>query len=277
MDIHDLSFRANVNVYTVNGKHIVVYEDHRYLLNVLYTLKLTGDLIEPVNLIYFDYHDDALRPSKHQVTLAKKIRKKTPPINEFWRFVEFDLGSNDDDWLLMGMELGLIKDAVLIGAIENQNLSDLQNGYKDHLKMKHNVYSISHLWHSLDDRGVICDNFIKSNSNEVREILGFNTINNYRKFTRETKHPFVLDIDCDVFSTEILGETKAWPRERMIKLFDNYIDVAQMTARDFTKQLIERANIITICKESGCCGGIKESNAIFENINDLFFDGAICK
>jgi hypothetical protein len=63
----------------------------------------------------------------------------------------------------------------------------------------------------------------------------------------------------------------------MIELFNDYIDAAQMTARDFIKRLIERANIITICKESGCCGGIKESNAIFENIDELFFDGEICK
>lgn len=33
----------------------------------------------------------------------------------FWSFVECDLSGLDDDWLLTGMELGLINDAALNG------------------------------------------------------------------------------------------------------------------------------------------------------------------
>jgi hypothetical protein len=278
MTIYDLIHRGNINLYHYQDKHIVVYEDHRYLLNVLYALKLIGDLNHPFNLIYFDFHDDALKPGKHKVEMSKNFRKNPPGLAEFWQFVEFDLGSNDDDWLLTGMELGLINDAILIGSVENQNINDIVAGYKDHLNNKHHVYPISHLWHSLGDRGTIGDSVIKNKSyTEVRNILGFNTKDHYCQFTSDINRPFILDFDCDVFSTEILGETKAWPRERMFELFGTYIHGSQTSSRTFVKSLIQRSSIITICRESGCCGGIKESNAILSNIDDLLFDGAICK
>ena len=115
--LHELSWRTNINTYTFRGKYIVLYDDHRTLLNILFEAKKLGEFAETPNLIYFDLHDDActLLP-KSQLLERMGVKDLSEATSkQFWSFVEFDLGVLDDDWLLTGMELDLIKNAILIG------------------------------------------------------------------------------------------------------------------------------------------------------------------
>ena len=57
--LYELSWRTNINTYTFRGKHIILYDDHRTLLNILFEAKKLGEFAETPNLIYFDLHDDA--------------------------------------------------------------------------------------------------------------------------------------------------------------------------------------------------------------------------
>lgn len=56
--------RVNVMTRSTNtGKMIVIYDDHRWILNVLYKLYLYE--IYP-DLVYLDAHDDAAKCKKNQ-------------------------------------------------------------------------------------------------------------------------------------------------------------------------------------------------------------------
>ena len=44
--LHELSWRTNINTYTFRGKHIVLYDDHRTLLNILFEAKKLGEFAE---------------------------------------------------------------------------------------------------------------------------------------------------------------------------------------------------------------------------------------
>lgn len=41
------------------------------------------------------------------------------------------------------------------------------------------------------------------------------------------------------------------------------------------ESLLNRASVITICREPECCGGIGEANKILSYLDRYFFDGAL--
>lgn len=79
MDTWDLYYELHkmiygrVNVMTRQlsdtGQMVVIYDDHRWLLNVLFYISKLG---EHLDLIYFDAHDDAA-PSEKKSVLLKRI------------------------------------------------------------------------------------------------------------------------------------------------------------------------------------------------------------
>ena len=267
--LYELSGRTNINTYTFRDKHILLYDDHRTLLNVLFEAKKTGVLSQAPNLVYFDLHDDAGESLPKSRLLERigveKLSEATS--KQFWSFVEFDLGVQDDDWLLTGMELDLIGNAVLIGQEENHNIQDLHGLYVTEDKVGHELFSIPHLKYSLDSRGCLGDHIIKEPYYQnVRDIMQFH---NGRFDEREIK-PFVLDFDLDCFTTECREKTYAWPEDIFRMEYDESHEV-----RWFMETLLDRASFITICREPGCCGGIGESNKILYYLDRYFFDGAL--
>ena len=68
----ELSQRVNVTThYPFDGqKIIIIYDDHRWLLNVLYRIQKDGLLPGPPKLVFFDSHDDAGRTEKKSELLA---------------------------------------------------------------------------------------------------------------------------------------------------------------------------------------------------------------
>lgn len=55
---------------TVHGQMVVIYDDHRRLLNVLFA---ASKHIERPNLITFDAHDDAAQCEKKSVLLSQIV------------------------------------------------------------------------------------------------------------------------------------------------------------------------------------------------------------
>ncbi|MGR5592236.1 hypothetical protein [Bacteroides thetaiotaomicron] len=267
--LHELSWRTNINTYTFRGKYIVLYDDHRTLLNILFEAKKLGEFAETPNLIYFDLHDDActLLP-KSQLLERMGVKDLSEATSkQFWSFVEFDLGVLDDDWLLTGMELDLIKNAILIGQEENHHIQDMNGRYKSEDRVEHELYSISHLQYSLNNRGCLGDSIIKEPYYQnVRDIMQYHQ----GRFDGEDIKPFVLDFDLDCFTTECREKTYAWPEDIFRK---EYIE--SYNVRFFMENLLDRASFITICREPDCCGGIGEANKILNYLDRYFFDGAL--
>lgn len=270
-NLYELSWRTNIETYIFRDRHIVVYDDHRTLLNVLFEAKKQKLFSQTPNLIYFDLHDDACENlPKNQ--LLKKIGVKDlaeATSKQFWSFVEFDLGVMDDDWLLTGMELDLIKDAVLIGSDSrhSHNIDHMNGLYKSEDCVEHELYSIPHLKSSLGNRGCLGDNIIKEPYYQsVRNIMQYHQ----GHFDGDTIAPFVLDFDLDCFTAECREKVYAWPEE----IFRNEY-VENYNVPRFIECLLARTSLITICREPGCCGGIGESNKILSYLDKYFFEGVL--
>lgn len=197
--------RANFDTFKIGDKRIILYDDHRSILNILFYAKDKGLIESTPNIISFDYHDDAVPPSEERVNKLKAFRDNNPTLKQMWDFVEFELRILDDDWLTNGCELGLINNAIIIGAVEFPNIEKLENNiYKDHKDKDHELYAISHLDISLDDRGCIGD-FTNCYPyyQRVREILQFNEDNSFT--FKDEVYPFILDFDLDCFSDEFVN------------------------------------------------------------------------
>lgn len=260
--LFELSWRTNINSYIFGDNRIILYDDHRTLLNVLFKAKKLGTFTETPNLIYFDYHDDACENSPKSKLLEKIGVKDMSEATskQFWSFVEFDLAVHDDDWLLTGMELDLIKNAILIGAGkgEDRHICEMNGRYTSEDNVMHELYSISHLEHSLDGKRCLGDSPDKgADYQNVMNIM-------------ESHQPFVLDFDLDCFTTITLEKTSAWTE----KIFrEKYYE--NNTVISFMNSLLERASLITICREPNYCGGIGESYKILNYLDRYFFDGAL--
>ncbi|WP_259068724.1 hypothetical protein HDF24_07410 [Mucilaginibacter sp. X4EP1] len=274
-NILELAYRANINVYNYDEKYVIVYDDHRYLLNILHFLRYKNQVKTSLNVIYFDYHDDARKPSSAAIEMTKQFRVNLPSQPDFFRFTEFDLCTLDNDWLLAGMQLSFINDALLIGAKETSMSSQLNGSYIDHVGDAHAFYSIPHLWDCLDSKGCLGDSSIDTESEKIRSIFGFNLPGKPGWSNEKPEYPYILDFDCDVFSMDILGKTTAWPYWRMEELFTKPFAHFNLSSQEFVHNLIERAEIVTICRESGCCGGILQAAQIFNNMDRLFFNSSL--
>ena len=280
-ELYWLSNRSNINVYNYpeqyryedDDRRIILYDDHRTLLDVLYFATQEGLFNGVVpNVISFDHHDDSVKLSTRMKQRAKAVRKSCfPKRNEekIWQFVEFELGVMDDDWVRAGMELGLINHYVGFGhAADVWNIDSGYEHYKTLDKVVHHLYSNGHLDGVLGSRGVIGDASYEwaQKRNDLLDDIQYH----HGHFDNGEIYPFVFDVDLDCFSTDCEDHTIAWPEAIFEERYQENYKVSS-----FVHQLMSRASFITICREPGCCGGIGEANRILEILDYYWFDGAL--
>ena len=258
--------RNNVEIRSFNGKDIVLFDDHRTTLDILFEIYKSGQLegFAP-SLVTFDYHEDCCDAGNQEKLLQKigvsNLADATD--RQFWNFVEFDLSSSDDDWISAAISLNLVRNVVIIGSEANKHVQNWQNTDDS----EHMLFSINHLPSSVGNRGCLGDNVIcESYYSQVRDTMQYH----HGTFDDVPVHPFVLDFDLDCFSTEIRGNQKAWPEDIF---YHEYVENDKVYS--FMKQLIYRSSLITISREPGCCGGYEESFKILSYLNKYFFEGCL--
>jgi hypothetical protein len=259
MHCRGLSARANIETFDFNGKTIVLYDDHRYILNVLNDYRKNYDSVnsfrgytgkyECPNLIFFDRHDDAKELSDELKNKIQKLDKEN--IRDFWNFVEFDVSTIDDDWVCIAMEMNLVKNVVVFGNKENDNIKKmkaapiktdspaLHQPSREYIGMD----QTKHVLFSFDD-SFLLTNVLDNSNCEIEDIV-FNSTH-------------VLDFDLDCFS----DGAACWCKEKM----------KEFCSLQKLKNLVTFANLITICREPGCCGGLGQSNKILQYLDEFLFD-----
>ena len=279
-ELYRLSQRSNINVYNyhencrreVEDRRIILFDDHRTILDVLYFALQEGHFNGDVpSIISFDYHDDSVGLSSEVRQRANSLRNSCSVKRndeKIWQFVEFSLGGMDDDWVRAGMELGLIKHYIGFG--HHCSANNIDQGFEQYRSLDevmHHLYSNGHLDGELGNRGVIGDESYgwQQKRNDLLDDIQYH----HRHFDEGDIKPFVLDIDLDCFSTDCFDHTIAWPEAIFIERYQN------PKVSSFIHYLINRASLITICRETGCCGGVGEANRILELLDYFWFDGAL--
>lgn len=267
--MNDLFQRANVMHRSFKNEPIIIYDDHRWLLNVLFKIYKDGKEYTP-DLIFFDHHEDYAE-SKSKSALLSLIGVadlKDATEKQFGAFVDYDLRTDDSDWLKTALELNLIKDVALFGGKCGDDLNYGKNTHKSEDGVLHNIFKLSDgLEYEIGSRGQLGD---RAKSEEFSDVRMFFQ-SGKDSYVGLSKMGYILDIDLDffaIYSNEC--QSLAWPN----KVFNDKIGVGSK-ANQFLCQLIDNADVITICREPDYCGGIGESNSILEQLDSRFFEGSL--
>lgn len=268
----DIALFANFNVYHWENKDIIVYDDHRCLLTVLFEAKKFGLIDEQTNLITFDLHDDARHPhhkTAEKLEEIKKIGLAKFSSRDFKSFIEFDISEDDGDWVTVGMELGLIGNILNIGCEENFNITNWKNNrYESKDGRQHLGFVIGHLKDALNPHGgKVADVSIQEND-RIRKLLCFDNSGPFPSICNDPD--IVLDFDLDCFTSTCMEKRFAWP-EHIFREEYGWDGAAGF----FIHELIRKSKFITICREPSYCGGIGESNKILEYLDNYFFCGCL--
>jgi len=277
-NLNELSKRANINLKRTYYSDVVIYEDHRTILNVLYFLKQKGDVNFPINLFMFDAHDDGVHTNDDQKKIIKGFIESDPTLEEFWMFTEFKLRSLDDDWVKAGMELGLINNCFLFNLTKSNIRMECVEKYQTESFGIKKTYNMGNVWDALSIRGCLEDKIKEDEFSELWEDIGWIWNQKSRRFEFVPTHDFILDIDLDCFSTEILDKTMAIPFELLHEKFTKFLNPDKhdfSTAKIFFERLMKDSKLVTLCFENGCCGGFNEAFKIFNNVDEILFDGEL--
>lgn len=270
-----LSHRANINDKTTSSGKVIIYEDHRTILNVLFLLKTQGKLDCPIDIILFDDHDDACVPSKIALKKIEEFNENEPDIRDFWTFTEFDLKFLDDDWVKAGMELNLINNIFLFNS--NESSINFVENYETKQFGTKKIYNLGNVWDALSYKGCLNDAIMESENGQLWDDFGWKKNGDF-KFEFKPKNKFIVDFDLDCFSIELLDNRIAIPEEILYEKITTYFRPEYHhfgTAQIFIKHIINNSEFSTICFENGCCGGYQQAFKIFESVNDLFFENEI--
>ncbi|WP_131368598.1 hypothetical protein [Chryseobacterium soli] len=266
--------RANINVKHTPNSEVIIYEDHRTILNVLFAKKLNKEIEFPVNIILFDNHDDFCKPNESALAIINRFNENEPSIRDFWIFTEFDLRVLDDDWIKAGMELDLIKNVFLFNATET-SLGFLSRYETTKFGTK-KLYNLGYIWDAISNKGCLNDIIKDDEFGEFWEDFGW--VNENGEFYFDPSSKFIVDFDLDCFSTEILDKRLAIPDEILDeKLTSSYPRDSHSfySSQELIKEMIEKSEITTICFENQFCGGFTEVFKIFNYINKTFFENKI--
>ena len=276
IDIHNLSNLsqyANFETYPYGEKHIILYDDHRCILTVLFEAYKLGIINDMTNLVTFDRHDDAkpMHPNTEEMLKAlTKSNLSEISSRDFKSFVEFDISEYDDDWVKIGMEMRLINNIINIGCEENFNISDWKsNSYESKSGKKHLGFVIGHLSSELNTHGGRIGDLALHEYDPIREIIGYSQHGPSLPSIDDTSN-FVLDFDLDCFTTTCMDKRFAWPEDVFRKEYNG-----ESASSFFLYQLIQKSKFITICREPSYCGGIGEANKILGYLDHYLFGGCL--
>ena len=265
--LEELNRRANVITRRYKDKLVFIYDDHRWLLNILFKLYKEEQRVN--DIVSFDAHDDAV-DCPHCSEMLKQIGVDgliDATEKQFGAFVDYDIRSDDGNWLRVACELGLIRHSCTIGNRYNSNIINLHNEYKSENGDLHFLFEMSgDLWYEIGNRGKLGDSCRAKECDKLRKFFDSGEL--YYHCIGEMS-PFILDFDLDYFTMEtsksgVMAWTpRVWERE--------YVDCAEN--KRFTQCLMSKASIITICREPDFCGSIGDSNKILEMLDMYLFEG----
>lgn len=279
--MNSLRKRTHVNVREVREKPTIIYEDHRFLVSVLWYAKHVANVLDsPPLLVTFDRHDDAKAPISSVINTLASYRTTPPTERELFSFVEWELSGMDDDWLIAAMELGIVGDVINIGAEDPGNLDGFETTYADRQGVKHSIWQLPHLHSAFGYQGSLSDTHRKGELQPLWSALGWKRERSgwfFEQAAAETTR-IVLDFDLDCFAGELSGHLMAWPFDvihRRLTLASSYEDTCGWSAKAFLDGLEDRVAFRTIALESPYCGGFGESVSILYALDDVLWNSEI--
>jgi hypothetical protein len=188
------------SVQRVRGTPAVVFRDHRWTLPVLWFAAEAGLLRLPARVVTFDRHRDSLVPGDRDSLARTRVVRGDGEVVEA---TALRLSARDDDWLVGGMEMGLISDAVQFRT-EPDGMEGITR-YVDTAGMGHRVFHLERPSVELAWKGALVDEAHPAAREGLWETLGWDP----GEMRAKEADDLALDIDLDFFT--ISWETYTFP------------------------------------------------------------------
>jgi hypothetical protein len=260
---------------TIDGTPYILHEDHRWVLPIVHFAQENGALPKPCTVIMFDTHHDALNPFGSAAAELKQLRA-SPSLQGVVALCEKSLSKNDDDWLKAGMELGFFGDAVILGVRDDSDQESFRF-YEDHQGCRHRIEMTSRPVGNLDYQGHLSDVCRRSEFEPMWNMLGWE-LSDHRFHFLSGLPKILLTIDLDCFAIRWTDYLFQWPTKIFEREFlepSRYWSTEGWTGKSFLQALAMKAGLVTIERETGCCGGAEESEGILRNLIHYGFDGRL--
>jgi hypothetical protein len=254
-----------------------LHEDHRWVLPIIQHAQENGTLPAPCTLIVFDAHHDTKDPIPDCMKEIQRIRESELSFESIIRLCQEHLDPNDGDWIKAGMELGLIRDAVIFG-LQHFFDSRIPRKFSDHQGDEHRIELLSLPLEELKRQGRLSDSCRKNNLSELWSILDWGFIPQKGFFFKENAKDIILDFDLDCFVMTWKDYTFPWPDEVFEKEFlhkSKYWSTEGWSGKKFLDGLVNRAKLLTIAREPKFCGGDKKANVTISKVNNFLFDNKL--
>jgi hypothetical protein len=230
----------------------------------------------PVTLITFDAHNDHVTPGC--IDQLRRTRESYLTVEILGDLCNQKLSKNDDDWIIAGMELGLIGDAVTLGVSTRVGEAGINKEHTDHLDAVHQIATATHPGDEFEHQGRLSDIFRRDMCHRLWDILDWKHVPRGRFDFLETARPIWLDIDLDAFVMRWEDFTFPWPDEvwRVRYCTPSQCSTTQgWTGQAFFEELLRRAVLLTIATEPSCCGGQEKAQMVLSSLNQFLFAGKL--
>jgi len=252
----------------VDGVPYILHEDHRWCLPIVLVAQQGGLLPKPCTVAMFDWHHDALNPLQSASDELKRLRIK-PTIKGVTSLCAKYVKKNDDDWLKAGMELGFFGDAVIFG-VDDTSEREKFRSYRDHLGSTHKIEMCTLPKNALSYEGRLTDAIRRDKFGTMWEILGWEVKGASARFISGLPK-ILLTIDLDCFAIPWRDYIIPWPDF----VFESEFHVRAGHCRSgqfFFRELASKAGLVTIARETRCCGGSENAQSILQSLIHYGFE-----
>ncbi|MCD6308903.1 MAG: hypothetical protein J7M24_07915 [Candidatus Latescibacteria bacterium] len=262
-------------VQDIFGTPAVVFRDHRWVLPVLFEAGSGGILELPATVVTFDRHRDALNPLD-EGEMLKDFGSREFTLEELLILVKYHLSPRDDDWIIAGMELGLVSDVVQFGvrggdAGEDENVAR----HRDTRGRDHRLFHLGLPAAELSFKGALADEGHEACAAGLWNVMAWDPAT--RSFGKAGRG-CLLDFDLDFFTFSWRRYTfpftaEIYEGEFFLPCQSAYYD--DLSPVEMVGSLVRNAGAVSVASEPQFCGGAGNASSILSDVNTRLFGGRI--
>jgi len=238
------------HICNVFGKPLIVFRDHRWTLPVIFLAGERGLVDLPIKVVTLDRHRDSLSPLKRFEAL-KNFRVKNGTFDELVQIVMKHLSPRDDDWIVSGMEMGILSDVVQFSSeMEKTPPAVPVTFYTDTSGITHRIFHLDSFVEEMSYKGALADRTHQAAVEGLWDILGWEPS---CPGLLSDNNDFIFDLDLDFFTMNWGKYTLPFTKEVYLgefltpcqsQYYDDYIPMK------FVQELLQRAKLITIASST---------------------------
>lgn len=253
----------------------MLYDHHRWVLPVACEAQRAGLLPIPCTIVTFDRHHDTREPPQELRTELARVRSAGCRVADVVAVAGSRLSTINDDWLLAGMDIGLIGNAVIVGV---ERSWDAPEEFQESDGTTHRIFLSSLPREALGYQGDLSDLARREALKPLWDTLGWGRVPGGQFGFTELANPILLDFDLDCFTLTWRGYVLPWPDEVFRKEFtepSQQWGTIGLTGKDFIVGLLRKAGVVTIAREPVCCGGMDKAIQVLASLDRYLLDGVL--